>query len=247
MAQFSAEKFLDFAENYDKNNKNQKDALLEFAREVLKKQPELLTDEAPWVKKYRLKAQTPPPSEAPKAQNILKVPYYSQRDNYRDSSRTCFSSSCAMLCKFLRPSSITGDDAYIQEVFKRGDTTDASVQVKTLAHFGVTARFANNMKFADLDRLLASGIPVPIGILHKGPASSPSGGGHWITVIGRVVDAKAPGGCWYVVHDPWGELNNSNGTYSSTDGKELRYSKGMLSRRWTVEGDGSGWGIVASK
>lgn len=54
MALFSAEKFLDFAANYDPNNQNQKAALLSFARSVLETQPELLTDEAAWVKKYRL-------------------------------------------------------------------------------------------------------------------------------------------------------------------------------------------------
>lgn len=247
MPQFSPEKFIDFVENYDKNNSNQRSALVDFAKEVAKEQPELLADEAQWVMKYRTKVAAVQSSVPPKNQSTLEVPYYSQRDNYRDASRTCFSSSCAMLCKFLKPSSINSDDDYVREVFKRGDSTDSSVQVRTLAHYGINARFATNMKFSDLDGLLTRGIPVPIGILHKGPASAPSGGGHWIIVIGKVADAKAPGGCWYIVHDPWGEINNSDGTYSSTNGKELRYSKGMLGRRWTVEGDGSGWGIIASK
>lgn len=168
------------------------------------------------------------------------MPYYSQRDNYRDSSRTCFSSSCAMLCKFLKPSSIKSDDDYIREVFKRGDTTDATVQVQTLKHFGISSRFATNLTFSTLDSLLSQGIPVPIGILHKGPSSAPSGGGHWIIVIGKEGDS-------YIVNDPWGEIDNASGTYISTNGAKLKYSKNLLKARWTVEGDGTGWGIVAQK
>jgi hypothetical protein len=152
-----------------------------------------------------------------------------------------------MLCKFLKPNSISGDNDYIREVFKRGDTTDAVVQVQTLKFFGVSSRFATNLTFSTLDSLLAQGIPVPIGILHKGPSSAPSGTGHWIIVIGKVDDAKAPGGCWYIVNDPFGELSNATGVYTSANGAKLKYSKQMLSQRWTVEGDGSGWGIIANK
>jgi hypothetical protein len=94
---------------------------------------------------------------------------------------------------------------------------------------------------------LAKGIPVPVGILHHGPGSAPSGGGHWLIIIGKEPDIKAPGGCWYAVHDPFGELRNSDGVYISTNGNKLRYSKQMLSQRWTVEGDASGWAIVATK
>jgi hypothetical protein len=152
-----------------------------------------------------------------------------------------------MLCKFLKPNSIKGDDDYLKYVFSIGDTTDAAVQVQTLKHFGITSRFATNLTFATLDSMLAQGIPVPVGILHKGPSTAPSGGGHWIIVIGKVDDAKAPGGCWYVVNDPWGNLDNATGAYSSTDGAKLKYSKNLLKARWTVEGDGTGWGIIASK
>jgi hypothetical protein len=49
------------------------------------------------------------------------------------------------------------------------------------------------------------------------------------------------------VNDPWGEIDHATGTYVSTNGKGVRYSKKLLAARWTVEGDGSGWAIVASK
>ena len=34
---------------------------------------------------------------------------------------------------------IKGDDDYIRQVFTRGDTTDVSVQIQTLKHFGLSA------------------------------------------------------------------------------------------------------------
>lgn len=238
MAHFDPEKFIDFVKFFDESNPKHVAAFQELYHKVNSLDSKLMADDANWVRVYRAD---------PRPSGVLNVPYYSQRDNYRDASRTCFSSSCAMLCKFLKPNSIKSDDDYIKEVFKRGDTTDAAIQVQTLKHFGISSRFATNLTFSTLDSLLSQSIPVPVGILHHGPSSAPSGGGHWIIVIGKETDAKAPGGCWYIVQDPWGELNNSTGVYTSTNGAKLKYSKKMLSQRWTVEGDGSGWAIVASK
>ena len=238
MPQFDSKKFFDFAQFADPANPKHKAAYDDLYAKIQALDPSLLTDEANWVKIYRTQ---------PAVGAVLNVPYFSQRDNYRDAARTCFSSSCAMLCKFLKPGSINGDDDYVREVFKRGDSTDAAVQVQTLKHFWVASKFSTNITFSTLDSLLSQGIPIPIGILHKGPSTAPSGGGHWIIVIGKEGDPKAPGGCWYIVQDPWGELNNSTGVYTSTNGTKLKYSKQMLSQRWTVEGDGSGWGIIATK
>ena len=238
MTAFDSKKFRDFIKFYDESNPKHVAAFDDLYARVLKLDASLMTNEANWVRIYRT---DPNPS------GVLNVPYYSQRDNYRDASRTCFSSSCAMLCKFLKPNSIQNDNDYIREVFKRGDTTDASIQVQTLKHFGISSRFATNISFSTLDSMLAQGIPVPVGILHHGPSTTPSGSGHWIIVIGKEIDPKAPGGAWYIVQDPWGELRNSDGVYTSTNGAKLKYSKQMLSQRWTVEGDGSGWAIIAIK
>ena len=242
MSQFDTKKFFDFAQFADPANPKHRASYDDLYREILALKPELLTDGANWVRIYRSDS-----TNVPGVPSVLNVPYYSQRDNYRDASRTCFSSSCAMLCKFLKPTSIKGDDDYIKEVFKRGDTTDAAIQVQTLKYFGISSRFATNLTFSTLDSLLSQGIPVPVGILHHGPSSAPSGGGHWIIVIGKETDAKAPGGSWYVVNDPWGSIDNATGTYPSTNGNRVKYSRDLLKARWTVEGDGTGWGIVASK
>lgn len=181
---------------------------------------------------------------------VLAVPYYSQRDNYRDANRTCFSSSCAMLTKFLKPAALPdgkkGDDAYVQEVFKRGDSTDSSVQLRTLKHFGIDARFVQNGTNALLKKEIDKGNPVPVGILHHGPAAAPSGGGHWLIVIGYEDDAKAAGGGNFIVHDPWGEISHSSGTYNSTNGESRKYSYALFDSRWTVASQSDGWCIFVN-
>jgi hypothetical protein len=234
MATFDTKKFFDFAVYADTANPKHRAAYDDLYAAIQKLDPNLLTDDANWVKIYRTKPPTPP---------VLAVPYFSQRDNYRDASRTCFSSSCAMLVECLKPGTLPGakgDDKYVEQVFKRGDSTDASVQVQTLKHFGISASFKTNGTLGTLDALLSQGIPVPIGILHHGPASAPSGGGHWLTVVGK-------SGEDYIVNDPWGEINHSNGTYPSTDGKLKKYSKALLDSRWTVASSNDGWYIHATK
>ncbi len=74
----------------------------------------------------------------------LNVKYFSQRDNFRDASRTCFSSTCAMLVEYLKPGTLPGtygDDSYIKRVFQYGDTTEAGVQLKALQSYGIESRF----------------------------------------------------------------------------------------------------------
>ena len=170
----------------------------------------------------------------------LVVPYFSQRDNKKDPMRTCFSSSCAMLLAAVDPDAIDGDDEYINEVYKYGDTTEASAQLETLKHFGVDARFIQNADWDFIESQLKRGIPVPMGVLHKGPVSNPTGGGHWICCVGVTADKTK---LW--VHDPFGEMDLINGGYISTDGKYRLYSKKNLGPRFLVEGPKSGWIILA--
>lgn len=183
------------------------------------------------------------PAPAPPTSAIrLQVPYYSQRDNRRDPMRTCFSSACAMLLSTLKPGSISGDDEYIDTVFRFGDTTQAWVQVRALQEFGVRAEFRQDGNWSDLDNLLEQGIPVPIGILHHGPVTHPVGSGHWIVVIGRSEDKTR-----WLVHDPFGDLDLVNGGYLSSNGSGLLYSRRNLGPRWMIPSPGNGWYIRAFK
>lgn len=184
--------------------------------------------------------QTPPQQ---KPSQPLKVPYYSQRDSTvaGQANRMCFSSSCAMLLAYLRPGSIGGaaaDDQYLKTVLRFGDTTDVNAQLKALAHYGIKATFQQNGGWDDLQRQIARNVPVPCGFLHHGTSSKPSGGGHWLTVIGVTTGHV-------IVNDPFGEMDVVRGTYINSKGAGLAYSKANWGPRWLVEGTRSGWCIIA--
>ena len=199
---------------------------------------ELKRESSEWVLQYRNQVEKEEPSTIDS--KVLDVKYFSQRDNYRDANRTCFSSACAMLLEYMIPPAIVNDDDYIREVYKRGDSTNQWVQLSTLKYFGLDAEYVQTATNEDLKKLIDNNIPVPCGILHQGPEHSPSGGGHWITVVGY--DDKG----WFV-NDPWGSLHHPTGTYVSTNGDLVHYSYELMDARWTVDGNSDGWCIIAKE
>jgi hypothetical protein len=166
----------------------------------------------------------------------LKVPYYQQVDNKFEPMRTCNTSSCAMVARYLG-AKISGDDAYYQIVRKYGDTTDHAAQTKALAELGIKSTWNTNLGFDDLDKSLQSGVPSVIGILHRGTLASPKGG-HMIVVIGITAGKD------YICHDPFGSLLDPNGGYTGNvnSGNGVIYPRYVLNRRWLPEGNQSGWG-----
>lgn len=227
--------FRNFFKYYNDDLKHHRDAIAELEAAIEKLDPALLTDDAEWVKTYR--NQPEPKPEEPEL--VLPVPYYQQVDNYTQPERTCNSSACAMTLEYFRPGTLKGpkgDDAYLREVFAIGDTTDHAVQTKVLAEYGVESEFKYNLDFADIDAELAAKRPVALGICHRGTLENPTGG-HVIVVIG-----KTPKGD-YIVHDPYGDLYDGY-TGAVIKGKSAVYERYVLSKRWTVEGPGTGWGRV---
>jgi hypothetical protein len=67
---------------------------------------------------------------------------------------------------------LAGDDDYIKKRQPRGDSTDSMAQVKTLKSLGINARFATNCNNDTIKKQIDKGIPVPVGILHHGPAGA---------------------------------------------------------------------------
>lgn len=177
---------------------------------------------------------------APLVENhILDVPYFYQRDSKTGhGERMCFSSSMAMAMDYLDSDAIDGDDDwYLGVVFKYGDSTSIEAQVKAARSLGFEAEFSMSGHQRDLEQLLDEGVPVPIGVLHKGHVSNPTGGGHWICLVGH--DSTH-----FVCHDPFGDMDLVGGNYISTgptDGKFIRYSKENLMKRWNIVGDSDGW------
>ena len=176
--------------------------------------------------------------------NPLRVPYFSQRDSQvtGQASRMCFSSSCAMLVATLKPGVLNGanaDDDYLKTVLKYGDSASYLAQIKALEYYGIRASFTQKCGWADLEKQINRGIPVPCGFLHHGPSSAPSGGGHWLTVTGYTPTAV-------IVNDPWGEMLVAEGTYAGNRGAGLAYSRKNWGPRWMVEGPNTGWAIIAN-
>lgn len=168
----------------------------------------------------------------------LDVTYFYQRDSKTGhGERSCQSSAIAMAVEYINPSLIKDDDDYLKIVLRYGDTISQAAQSKALDSLGLKTTFFTNGAETNLLKILDKGYPVPIGILHKGSISSPSGGGHWITLIGY--DSK-----YFHVHDPFGELDLVNGGYPKngpTDGKDQRYTKENLMKRWLINSSSDGW------
>lgn len=151
-------------------------------------------------------------------------------------NRICNTSSCAAVAKFLG-APIKGDEDYLRFVNKFGDTTDHSAQTEALAEIGIKSTWHTDLSFADLDNALAKGLPVVIGILHRGTDQNPEGG-HMITCIGSVGEGEERN---YIFNDPFGSLNDGY-TQKAENGDGVIYSREDLEDRWTAEGYGTGWG-----
>jgi hypothetical protein len=144
-----------------------------------------------------------------------------------------------MAIKYLLPGALLGsnaDDDYLRTVLKYGDTTQSTSQIKACQQYGVLASFYQKGTKQSLLNELKAGYPVATGILHKGHVSRPTGGGHWMLLIG---DDGENG----IFHDPYGEMDNVNGGYVTIGrgGKDVKYSWRNWLKRWEVEGRGTGW------
>lgn len=183
--------------------------------------------------------ETRPPETVEDSEFPLDVPYFYQRDSKTGhGERMCFSSSMAMALDYIDSNTIEGDDDwYLQHVLRFGDSVDSSAQIKAARSLGFIAEFRMDGTQAYLEKLLNDGIPVPIGILHHGRIDSPTGGGHWICLIGHDDDV-------FHVHDPFGKLDLVNGGYPArgpSDGKGVKYPKASLMRRWLIASSCDGW------
>ena len=162
----------------------------------------LLKSDSAWIVKYREKPE-PPQGEAVLA-NPLPVEYMWQQDNGPDGWRQCQTSSIAMCLKYLGVPGINDDVDYLKIVQKYGDTTLQSSHQQALKSLGVPAKFKTDGGKQDLINRIDAGFPAPIGILHHGPVTAPSGGGHYIVLIGYT-ETHA------ICHDPFGELDIVSG------------------------------------
>ena len=99
--------------------------------------------------------------------------YYVQTDSRipGQAYRMCFSSTCAMAVKYLRPDALKGsnaDDTYLHTLRRYGDTTSAQAQIQACADYGVLARYRTTGDRRLLEEELKAGYPVGTGFLHHG-------------------------------------------------------------------------------
>lgn len=168
----------------------------------------------------------------------LDVPYYSQLDNSSGQGwRECFSSSCAMAAAYWGVLK-GGDDEYNRIRAKYGDTTNVQAQIATLRSLGLDARFVTNAAPGLLEAELNAGRPVPCGWLHNGPITAPSGGGHWVCLVGYTPTH-------WIVHDPQGEADLIDGGYiTGKKGAGVLYSRKNWNKRWEAGGPSTGWAVL---
>ena len=168
-------------------------------------------------------------------EKVLKVAYEYQLgpDDGATGYRQCFSSSCAMVARYY--GKISGDYEYNKLRARFGDTTDPKAQIAALKALGLKATFEMDGTAQDLEDEINAGHPVPVGWLHHGPVSSPSGGGHWSVVVGYTPTHL-------IFNDSYGEANLVSGGYiSNKGGAGVAYSKKNWLPRWLVDGNDTGW------
>lgn len=189
---------------------------------------------------------------------VLKIPaqqpgriepqYYTQRDNGPVSDRTCFSSTCAMLAKIVKPSCLMGSNAdldFLAIVNRYGDTTQSGAQLKALAHFGIRARLVQNGAPALITEQIKRWGGLAVGWIHNGPVKMPTGSGHWSLVWNETPTHL-------VHHDPGGEADMVRGGFVNHNrGRAVAYSKANFFKRWEVVGSdpwhyspGHGYAVV---
>ena len=184
--------------------------------------------------------------ETPIISYLHQVPYFKQTDSRTwQHDRMCQSSAIAMVLNYMyagtdddptfKGKDKWDDDDYLEYMNKFGDTVMADSHKRALVSLDVDAEFKTNGRVEDITDLLSQGIPVPIGILHYGKLEDPSGYGHWVVVIGHTKH-------YYIVHDPWGELNlNEGGFYQKYSGECILYRKEKLEKRWLIDREDDGW------
>ncbi|MCX5946571.1 MAG: C39 family peptidase [Cyanobacteria bacterium] len=244
----SAERFLERWQNYrDQPQQVAAVRALHAAIAALEGGAQILDELAPWARQFSQKpAPAPTPQPLPKKTGnggvALALPFFDQNNDGPDGWRHCQSSSIAMNLAYLGVPGIKDDLDYLKVVQRHGDTTQQAAHAAALAELKAPGRFISSCSVERAKAELDKGFGLAIGILHHGPVSAPSGGGHYITVRGY--DATG-----WLVHDPYGELDLVRGGWARQGqraGRSQHYSFANTNPRWLLEGPSSGWAWIFS-
>lgn len=130
---------------------------------------------------------------------LHSVPFWHQLDNRVNPHTTCNISCHAMYVKFLRPEMINSDDEYLDAFYaKYNDSTVHAYHTELLREkYGIDSVWRTNMTFDDLYEE-AKQRPLPIGTLHTGSLSWPTGS-HIVLLRGYSADRKT-----FYLNNPYG-------------------------------------------
>ena len=244
----SAERFLERWQNYrDQPQQVAAVRALHAAITALDDSAQILDEQAPWARQFSQKpapAPTPKPL-AKKAGNgavALALPFFDQTNDGPDGWRHCQSSSIAMNLAYLGVPGIKDDLDYLKVVQRHGDTTQQAAHAAALKELKAPGRFITSCSVERAKAELDQGFGLAFGILHHGPVSAPTGGGHYIAIRGY--DASG-----WLVHDPYGELDLVRGGWARQGqgaGRKQHYSFANTNPRWLLEGPSSGWAWIFS-
>ncbi len=158
----------------------------------------------------------------------LSVPYFSQRDNPRQSWATCNVTSIAMVFYYYGLRSKDGrqlEDELLQWCMNKagaGSQTNHNVLQELIKAYGYPSSFATKRTWAEVKDELINRRPVVL-------AGDFTASGHIITLIGYTAQG-------FIVNDPWGDALSG---YRSMDGRKLLYPYNYMDR---VAGpDGNVW------
>jgi hypothetical protein len=244
----SAERFLDRWQNYrDQPQQVAAVRTLHAAITALDGGQQILDEQAPWARQF-----STPPTPAPTPKPLpkkggngavsLNLPFFDQTNDGPTGWRHCQSSSIAMNLAYLGVPGIKDDLDYLKVVQRHGDTTQQVAHAAALAELKAPGRFISSCSVERAKAELDKGFGLAIGILHRGPVSAPSGGGHYIAIRGY--DATG-----WLVHDPYGELDLVRGGWARQGqgaGRSQHYSFANTNPRWLLEGPSSGWAWIFS-
>ncbi len=242
----SAERFLERWQNYrDQPHQVAAVRALHAAIAALEGGQKILDEQAPWARQFSQKpstAPTPKPRLKKNGAVALALPFFDQTNDGPDGWRHCQSSSIAMNLAYLGVAGIKDDLDYLKVVQRHGDSTQQAAHTAALAELKAPGRFMTACNVERAKSELDKGFGLAFGILHHGPVSAPTGGGHYIAIRGY--DASG-----WLVHDPYGELDLVRGALARQGhgaGRNQHYSFANTNPRWLLEGPSSGWAWMFS-
>jgi hypothetical protein len=235
LANMSPERFMQFFDFYT-GAPHQKRNIRKLYQRIVGADPTIMREQEDW----RVGFSTPDP---PLTTNPLDIPYFWQQDNGPDGWRECQGSCIAMGLAFKQVPGIRDDLDYVRIARRFGASRYRATHYKALSHIGFSNfQWLTAWDEASIKREISQGNVICAGIYHHGPVTDPSGGGHFINLIG-FDDASRQ----WIVHDPYGELDLVNGGWASrsaTAGRRIRYSYRNLNPRLFHPGPKDGWAWV---